>query len=684
MNDPKKSAPEPLPELPPGPESPIPESGSARFFRRLFEIIIGPARRITDPALFHKISLAAFLAWVGLGADGLSSSAYGPEVAFLALGNRVFLAIPLALMTAATVMIIAVSYIRIIERFPAGGGGYAVASKLLGPVAGLVSGSALIVDYILTTTISLAACADALFSLVPVGFDPWKLLFTMGLLATLTLLNLRGVRESVTVISPIFLIFVGSHVAALATGIVLNLHRIPAEFEHLAQASTTAVSQTGWIPLVLLLLRAFTLGGGTFTGIEAVSEGVPLLREPKVETAKTTMRYMAVSLALIAGGILVCYLLYHVRPVPGKTLNAVLWSAIAGRIFPPGSPLADVLIAIALISAGALLFVAAQTGFLGGPRVLVFMALDRWVPSRFANLSERLVSSNGVMLISLGALSVLLATRGQVHILVVLYSINVFLTFTLAQLGMVRDAFNLKRDKKPWKRALFVSGTGFLVTGFLLVGTVGFKFREGGWATLLATAVTALVCAAIHRHYARTSTSLKRLDEALTTVPLPAGEPTPAPMQRLTQTAILTVTNFAGLGIHTLLNQFRIFPSQFKQIVFVSVGVIDSGQFKGQDELAALEEQTKRELQKYVDFARKLGFPAEYRYSIGTDVVDELEELCVKVSKEFPRSVTFGGQLVFQKEGSAQRWLHNQTCPALQRRLAFHGLPMVILPVRVY
>lgn len=684
MNDPKKAVPEPVPQLPPEPESPIPESGWTRFFRRLFEIIIGPARRITDPALFHKISLAAFLAWVGLGADGLSSSAYGPEVAFLALGNRVFLAVPLALMTAATVMIIAVSYIRIIERFPAGGGGYAVASKLLSPVAGLVSGSALVVDYVLTTTISLAACTDALFSLVPVGFDPWKLLFTVGLLATLTLLNLRGVRESVTVISPIFLIFVGSHVAAIATGIVINLHRIPAEFEHLAQASTTAVSQTGWIPLVLLLLRAFTLGGGTFTGIEAVSEGVPLLREPKVETAKATMRYMAVSLALIAGGILICYLLYHVRPVPGQTLNAVLWSAIAGHVFPPGSPLADVLIAIALISAGALLFVAAQTGFLGGPRVLVFMALDRWVPSRFANLSERLVSSNGVMLISLGALSVLLATRGQVHILVVLYSINVFLTFTLAQLGMVRDALNLRRDGKPWKRALFVSGTGFLVTGFLLVGTVGFKFREGGWATLLATTVIALVCAAIHRHYVRTSTSLKRLDEALTTVPLPAGEPTPAPMQRLSQTAILTVTNFAGLGIHTLLNQFRIFPSQFKQIVFVSVGVIDSGQFKGLDELAALEEQTKLELQKYVDFARKLGFPAEYRYSIGTDVVDELEELCVKVSKEFPRSVTFGGQLVFQKEGSAQRWLHNQTCPALQRRLAFHGLPMVILPVRVY
>jgi amino acid transporter len=673
-----------LPELPPGPAGTHIESRAARAVQRIFGAIIGPARRITDPHLFHKVSLAAFLAWVGLGADGLSSSSYGPEAAWLALHGNTFLALPLAALTALTVMILAASYIRIIERFPAGGGGYMVASKMLGPIAGVVSGSALVVDYILTTTISLAACTDALFSLAPAGFQPWKLLFTLGLLATLTVLNLRGVRESVTAISPIFLVFLASHAAALATGIVVNLHRIPTEFAHLAESSATAISQTGWIPLVLVLLRAFTLGGGTYTGIEAVSEGMPLLRDPKVETAKATMRYMAVSLALVAGSILVCYLIYHVQPVPGKTLNAVLWSAIAGQILPPGSPLAQALIAIVLVSAGALLFVAAQTGFLGGPRVLVFMALDRWVPSRFANLSERLVSSNGVMLVSLGSLAVLLATGGHVHILVVLYSINVFLTFTLAQAGMVRDAFERRRAGESWKRGLLVSGTGFIVTAVLLVGTVAFKFVEGGWATLLVTALLTLLCAGIHRHYVRTSTSLKRLDEALTTVPLPPGEPVAAPMQRLSQTAILTVTNFAGLGIHTLLNQFRIFPNQFKQIVFISVGVIDSGRFKGASELHALEESTKAELQKYVDFARRLGFPAEYRYSMGTDVVDELEKLCLLASKDYPRSVTFGGQLVFQKEGATQRWLHNQTCPALQRRLAFHGLPMVILPVRVY
>src|SRR5499426_2765531 len=194
----EEPAPGPLPELPP--ESPPPEHldpAWIRAVRRTLGLVIGPARRLTDPHLFHKISFAAFLAWVGLGADGLSSSAYGPEAAFLALHGNTFLAIPLAILTAITVIVIAASYMRIIERFPAGGGGYVVATKLLGPVAGLVSGSALLVDYVLTVAISLAACAESLFSLLPPGFGVIYLPFTFVLLGILTVLNLRGVRESV-------------------------------------------------------------------------------------------------------------------------------------------------------------------------------------------------------------------------------------------------------------------------------------------------------------------------------------------------------------------------------------------------------------------------------------------------------------------------------------------------------
>jgi len=674
-----------IPPLPPEPgPGQVAESFAARVARRAFKVIIGPARAITDPHLFHKISLAAFLAWVGLGADGLSSSAYGPEAAFLALEGNLFLAIPLALLTAITVFVIAASYMRIIERFPAGGGGYVVATKLLGPGAGLASGSALLVDYVLTVAISLASCSEQVFSVLPVQYGFIKLPFTFVLLALLTLLNLRGVRESVAIISPIFLLFIVTHGVGLISGIAFSANQVPVEVHHLREQSTVAVQQIGWIGLLMILFRAFTLGGGTYTGIEAVSNGVPMLREPKVETAKTTMRYMAFSLALIAGGILFGYLLYQVHPVPGRTLNAVLFSAISSSVFPPGSELGRILVVLTLVSSGALLFVAAQTGFLGGPRVLVYMAFDRWVPSRFSSLSERLVTSNGVLFMAISAAAVLTATQGKVHILVVLYSINVFLTFSLAQLGMCRDALNLKREGQPWVRALFTSSLGFVVTGSLLVGTVAFKFMEGGWATLLVTALICVVCIMIRGHYVRTNQSLHRLDEALTTVPLPTSEPTQAPLKKNANTAVLTVTSFGGLGIHTLLNLFRVFPGQFKQVMFISVGAIDSGRFKGAEEIDALKASTEAELQKYVDFSRKLGIPAEYRYAIGTDIVDELEQLCLSVQELFPRSVTFAGQLVFQKEGSIVRWLHNQTCIALQRRLAFHGLPMVILPVRVY
>jgi amino acid transporter len=402
----------PLPPLPPEPPpGEVAEAAALRFAKRALQIIVGPARAITDPHLFTKLSLAAFLAWVGLGADGLSSSAYGPEAGFLALEGNVFLAIPLAILTAITVGVIAASYMRIIERFPAGGGGYVVATKLLGPGAGLVSGSALLVDYVLTVAISLASCSEQVFSLLPVHYQVVKLPFTFILLGLLTLLNLRGVRESVAVISPIFFLFLLTHAAGLVTGVVASANQIPLEWRHLHEQSSIAVQQIGWVGLLMILFRAFTLGGGTYTGIEAVSNGIPMLRDPKVETAKVTMRYMAVSLAAIAGGILFCYLLYQVRPVPGKTLNAVLFSAIAGTVFPPGSELARVLVAITLISSGTLLFVAAQTGFLGGPRVLVYMAFDRWVPSRFSSLSERLVTSNGVLFMAISAAVVLLATQ---------------------------------------------------------------------------------------------------------------------------------------------------------------------------------------------------------------------------------------------------------------------------------
>ncbi|MEM4721941.1 MAG: amino acid permease, partial [Candidatus Methanomethylicaceae archaeon] len=171
----------------------------ATLFEKIFHKLVGPPRDIKDSSLFHKISLIPILAWIGLGADGLSSSAYGPEEAFKALSEHTYLAIFLAFATALTVFIISYAYSRIIEHFPHGGGGYVVATYTIGEKAGVISGCALLVDYMLTITVSIAACGDALFSFLPIGIHPFKLPFEILLIVVLIILNLRGVKESVII-----------------------------------------------------------------------------------------------------------------------------------------------------------------------------------------------------------------------------------------------------------------------------------------------------------------------------------------------------------------------------------------------------------------------------------------------------------------------------------------------------
>ena len=186
----------------------------------LRERVLGKPRDVTDASVLHRMSLIAFLAWVGLGADGLSSSAYGPEEAFRALGEHTYLAVALAVATAVTVLVLSASYSGIIEQFPSGGGGYVVASRLLGPRTGVVSGCALVVDYVLTITVSIAGGGNAVFSLLPASVHGWKLPAEYAAIAILILLNLRGVKESVRVLMPVFLVFLVTH-AALILGALL-------------------------------------------------------------------------------------------------------------------------------------------------------------------------------------------------------------------------------------------------------------------------------------------------------------------------------------------------------------------------------------------------------------------------------------------------------------------------------
>jgi hypothetical protein len=636
-----------------------------------------------DPRVFHNVSLVAFLAWVGLGADGLSSSAYGPEAAFKALGEHMYLAVFLTLMTAGTVFVISFAYSLLIEHFPGGGGGYLVATQLLGPRVGVVSGCALIVDYVLTITVSVATGCDALFSFLPSGWVDWKLTTEVLVLLFLVVLNLRGVKESVTFLLPIFLVFVVTHAVMISYGLLTHVSALPAVLDGAVREGRRTSSALGLLPTLFILLRAYSLGGGTYTGIEAVSNGVQILREPRVPNAKKTMLYMALSLAFTAGGILFCYLLIRARSVPGKTMNWVLAENLFGAWRLGSIPIGATLVVVTMVSEGALLFVAAQTGFLDGPRILANMAVDSWMPRRFAQLSDRLVTKNGIFLMGAGAVTVLLYSRGKSDLLILMYSINVFLTFTLTELGMSRYWIRTRRAHENWLRNLAIHGTGLTMCLSILIVSIVEKFTEGGWLTVVVTSSFIGVAFAIGRHYRKVRAELRRLDDTLLNIPVRPHGSTTAPVARDRPVAALLVNGFSGLGVHTLLSIQKLFPGQFKDYVFVSVGVIDSAAFKGADEVGALKNQTEADLKKYVDFARKLGFRAEHRSSVGTEAVERVLELSEEIRAEFPRSIFFLGVLVFEKDTLLHRILHNETALAMQRRLQFAGLEAVVLPIRV-
>ena len=649
----------------------------------LKNILVGKPRDPTDPQIFHHVTLVAFLAWVGLGADGLSSSAYGPEEAFKALGRHAYLAVFLALMIAATVLIISACYSKVIELFPGGGGGYLVATKLLGPRFGVVSGCALIVDYVLTISTSAASGVDQIFSLLPVPWHQYQFTSKLVILGLLVLLNLRGIKESVTVLVPIFLAFIATHFVMIWIAIVEHLSGLGGVFRGAVTEARTTANALGLLPMLFIILRAYSLGGGAYTGIEAVSNGIPIIREPKVPNAKRTMLYMALSLAFTAGGIMLSYLLTGSHPHPTKVMNAVLAEKVFDGWSIGGFAVGHALVILTLVSAGCLLFVAAQTGFLDGPRILANMATDSWAPRRFAQLSDRLVTNNGIWLMGLAALATLLYTHGSVSQLLVMYAINVFVTFSLTLLGMTRHWWQERRIHPNWVRNFLLQALGLTLCASILIVTIFEKFQEGGWVTVVVTGSLVALSFAVRGHYQRIREQLRRLDDALLNIPLRQHPEPHSPIPREEPVAVMLVSGFSGLGVHTVLSVQSLFPHQYKNYLFVSAGVIDSSHFKGVHEIEALKEQTVSDLEKYVSFAHRLGFRAEYRYSIGREAVDQVVDLCEKIRQEFPRSVFYLGQLVFENDRFYYKLLHNETAFAIQRRLQFAGLQAIVLPIRV-
>lgn len=652
--------------------------------KRLRNFIFGLPQDPLDPEISRRVLLAAMLAWVGFGANGLSSACYGPEKTFVALGIHTELGPFLALATTVTVFIIALAYSQVMEIFPSGGGSYKIASHLLGPKFGLISGSAQVVDYVLTIGVSLASGTDALFSMLPVSAQIYKLVSEIGLTLLLIVFNLRGMKESIRFLAPVIVGFLLVHALLILFGIGSEAGRFVGMWKNASAGIRSLSDQAGWTFVAAIFLRSYALGGSTYSGVESISNHVNLLAEPRIKTGRMTMLYVALSLAFTAGGIVLLYSLEAVQPVPGQTLNAIAFSAVIAKMGLNSTASHGLLVATLALE-GAILLVAANSILIFAPLLLGNMASDSWLPHRFRNLSSRLVRQDGVIFIGACSIAILLWTHGELGLLVVFYSINVFLCLLLSKLGLCRYWWNKRSELRLWHLIirLVIATAGLVVALVILVITLNEKFFEGGWATICLTLLVVAGCVVVRWHYDWVSLHRRELDQAFA---LPEEELTvvkSAPPDPAQPTAIFLTTDHWGPTIHTLLWVQRLFAGRFRNIVFVSAVEVEASALNSLETVPHLKASIERSLNQLEAFCAKQGLSTEHFIVYGTDPVKSLENLITDVSAQFPDSVCFANKLILPASHWFAEWLHNQTALGLQRQLHHDGIPLVIFPIKL-
>ena len=364
-----------------------------------------------------------------LSSDALSSIAYGPEQVILVLmtvsAGAIWWSIPIGIVVLVLLASLTISYRQVIHAYPQGGGAYMVTTENLSPKAGLIAGGSLLVDYMLTVAVSVSSGADAITSAIP-SLHPYNLHISILLVLILMLMNLRGLRESATsLMIPVYL-FIVSTIALIGYGVIQILTG------HLAYNATAHVGQTISGVSVILLLRAFTSGSASLTGVEAISNSVPFFKKPKAKNAASTLTIMALILGIMFAGI--TFLNYWVGVVPAKgvTTLAQMAQAILGN-----SPVGQAFFYVFQLSTALILAVAANTGFSAFPMLAFNMAKNKYMPHMYMEKGDRLGYSNGILTLAIGAIVLLLIFDGQTESLIPLYTIGVFIPFALSQTGMV-------------------------------------------------------------------------------------------------------------------------------------------------------------------------------------------------------------------------------------------------------
>ncbi len=485
----------------------------------LKRLVVG--QPLANEQLVHE-RLPKRLALAVFSSDALSSTAYATEAILIVLSAAgaaaLWLATPIALGIAVLLMTVAFSYMQTINAYPQGGGTYIVARENLGTIPSLTAASALLIDYILTVAVSMSAGVAAITSAWPT-LEPYRVELAIGLIGLVSLANLRGVKESGAMFAIPTYTFVASMFLLIGTGLfnIVTGHVTPTPpppTPHLADG-------VGALSL-FLILRAFAAGCTALTGIEAIADGVPAFKKPEARNAAITLAIMAALLVAMFLGITVLANAYHIIP-DGSSEPETANSQLARAIFGAGSPFYFLL----QIATMAILVLASNTAFADFPRLAYFLARDRYFPRQFTQRGDRLVFSNGIVVLGLIASILVVAFHAREQALLPLYAVGVFISFTISQTGMVRRWWQLRTP--GWRRSALINGAGAVMTGIVMLVLAITKFREGAWAVLLLIPLMVTVLLNIHQHYQAVARQLSLADA-----------PRPSPVRRHTALVLIS------------------------------------------------------------------------------------------------------------------------------------------------
>jgi amino acid transporter len=459
-------------------------------------VLVG--RALASRSAEHQL-LPRILALPVFASDPLSSNAYATEQMMLVLvtagTGALAVRIPIAIAIAAMLTIVVVSYRQTVRAYPRGGGSYIVARENLGTLPGLVAAAAVLIDYVLTVAVSVVAGSVAITSAVPALADH-RVALSIGLVILLTLANLRGVKEAGTLFAIPTYGFVTLIYLMFLTGFVRCLSGCPiAETAHLPLEATATVS-------LFLILRAFSSGATALTGVEAVADGVQAFRRPQSKNAASTLSMMLFMTVTMFIGITILSVLLHIRVTEEIAVSRSVLSQIGETIFGRTLPF----FLLQGLTAG-ILILAANTSYQDFPRLSAILARDRFMPSQFRNRGDRLVFSNGIVILAILACLLIYAFDAQLTRLIQLYVVGVFTAFTLSQSGMVRRWWRLREP--GWRRSMTLNAIGAAATGVVLVIVTVTKFTHGAWIVLAAMPVIITFFLTVHRHYDRIGRALR-------------------------------------------------------------------------------------------------------------------------------------------------------------------------------